>query len=181
MITEIAEHSIDLELLPPRANILDLGCRGFEFTKALRELGHSVIPVDIDHIEGGAYYQCAITDYNGYCGLSKSNDPQATKIAEGHEIKCYTLAQFSKDLNIKWWDAIKMDIEGSEYKVIMSMEKAIATQLSIEFHMHCGQSLQEVTYIVERLELLGYEAVSHELSEQHGAGLNYWNSLFILK
>lgn len=182
MISVIAEHSIDLDLLPPKANILDIGCRGFLFTQAMRDLGHIVVPVDIDKVEGGAYYQCGITGHNGYCGVKHYPDAQATTLTEGNEIKCYTLAQFSKDLNIKWWDLIKMDVEGSEYEIIMNMEKAIATQLSIEFHLHTGiYGMYAVQEMEIKLKQLGYEAVSHKQSAQHGAGLSFWDSLFTMK
>ena len=38
MITEIAEHSVDLSLLPLKANILDIGCRGFLFKEGNKYL-----------------------------------------------------------------------------------------------------------------------------------------------
>lgn len=93
-----------------------------------------------------------------------------------------TLESFSKMVGIEFWDLIKMDIEGSEFNVIMSMTRPMAKQLSIEFHLHTDAYAQIGMQLMERqLKNLGYESVSHKLTEQYGAGYNYWDSLFILK
>ena len=182
----IAEHSVDLSRLPEKANILDLGCRGFAFTHAMREMGHHVVPIDIDRLhDGQAYYQCAISDHDGKVAVLKSKDPQATRIDPDHEgsIPCYTLETLTGNFLNKnqIWDLIKIDIEGAEYEVIMSMDRPMAKQLSIEFHCHTGQiNQQQMTEMENKLKNLGYEAVSHSQSQQHGAGWNYWDSLFIL-
>ena len=183
MIETIHEHKVDLLLLPEKANILDLGCRGFLFTKAMRDLGHHVLPVDIDELyESQAYYQMAISDHDGRCGVHHTNDPQATSMKEGDTIPCYTLDAFSRMVGVDRFDLIKMDIEGSEYQVIMSLKAAPAKQLSIEFHVHTGQITERMMREMEnKLKNLGYEFTSHELTNQHGAGFNYWDSLFILK
>ena len=187
MIEVIAEHSVDLSLLPEKANVLDLGCRGFAFTHALRERGHHVVPIDIDRLhDGQAYYQCAISDFDGRVAILKSSDPQATRIDPDREgtVPCYTLPSLSANFLHKnqIWDLIKMDIEGAEYQVIMSMEKAWATQLSVEFHCHTGQINQaQMKQMENKLKNLGYKFASHSQSQQHGAGWSYWDSLFILK
>lgn len=183
----IAEHSVATDLLPEGANILDLGCRGFLFTEAMRERGHHVFPVDIDHLdEGKAYYQLAVSDYDGMAGAKKTADPQATSIIK-HQggIPCYTLTTLTQKLLGKYhrWDLIKIDIEGGETDIILDkhFNRKIATQLSIEFHMHTVSSEGEVKQIVDKLASLGYKAVSHEKTNQHGAGMNYWDSLFVLE
>lgn len=189
MIEVISEHSVDMAILPSKAKILDLGCRGFLFAKILQDLGHTLVTVDIQDfpeemssgIAVGNFYPVAITNYNGKCGVAKSNDPQAMKIKEGDEIHCYTLEEFSRLMDIPFWDLIKIDIEGSEYEVIMSLTKAPAKQLSIEFHLHTGiYDMAKMKDMEEKLLLLGYEIAKHELTEAHGAGFNYWDSLFIL-
>jgi hypothetical protein len=183
MITIIAEHSVDLDILQTNASILDIGCRGFLFTDEMERLGHKVFPVDIDQLpENRPYYRIAITDYDGKCGIHYENDKQATRIKEGSEVSCYTLESFSIACRVDVWDLIKIDIEGAELQVIQSLKKAPAKQLSIEFHLHTGiYGINEMTLMVAKLEALGYEAVSHEMTSQHGAGKNFWNSLFLLK
>lgn len=180
-MVEIAEHSVELSLLPERANILDLGCRGFAFTDYFRKKGHIVHAVDIDDLKG-YYFQCAILDYNGRIGIHKDRDPQATRVKEGDDIVCYTLETFSKLRGVEFWDLIKMDIEMAEYQVILDMKKPMAKQLSIEFHLHYGEYGQnEMIEMEAKLFDLGYRIYKHNLEERYGAGYNYWDSLFILK
>lgn len=184
----IAEHTVCLDLLPECANILDLGCRGFQFTGALRMMGHEVYPVDMDYLGPEGYYQVAITNYVGFGDVYKNNDPQATRLNKRHDnqsdssILTLTLERFSADVKVSFWDLIKIDIEGSEYEVIMSLTKPPAKQLSIEFHLHTGIYHMDAIQKMElHLGFLGYEPVQHEMTKQHGLGLNLWDSLWVLK
>lgn len=176
----IAEHSVGT--LSEGANVLDLGCRGFLFTKALRELGHHVFSVDLDELhEGIAYYQCAVSNYDGRAGIIHTNDPQGTRIGGGDTVPCYTLETLTKQfIGEKIWDLVKMDIEGAEYQVILSMERPLAKQLSIEFHCHVGTTERQMREMENKLKNLGYKALSHKQTQQHGAGWNFWDSLFEL-
>lgn len=186
MIEVIAEHSVDTFYLKEKSKILDAGCRGFEFTYALRKMGHSVWPIDCDDTLGSIdYYHCALTDKDGFTYLLRTNDSQAirvTKVLTEEKVITRNLDSISKEFQISFWDLIKLDIEGSEYEVIMSLEKAPAKQISIEFHLHTGiYGFYEMNLMEDKLKGLGYKAVKHELTEQHGAGKNYWDSLFILQ
>ncbi len=182
MISTVAEHSVDFDLLQQGANVLDIGCRNFIFCDAMRALGHHVWPVDIDELpEGKAYYQIAITDHDGRVGILRTEDKQATRITKGDAIPCYTLDTFSQACDVKMWDLIKMDIEGSEYEVIMSQRKAPTKQWSIEFHCHCGTTQKMMLEMENKLRNLGYEFAQHQMTQEHGAGWNFWNSLFILR
>lgn len=182
-IDVIHEHHVDTDLLPACADILDIGCRGFGFSKHFADKGHTVVSLDIDDLGNDyPYHQIAIAGHTGGVGIDKNNDPQATKIKEGVDVPCFTLDDFNKELKIKCWDLIKIDVEGAEKDIIFSLEKAPAIQLSIEFHLHTGAYNEYMcSMMVDHLISLGYEVVSHELTAQHGAGLNYWSSLFILK
>lgn len=184
MITVIAEHSVDLTLLPEKANILDLGCRGFLFAKELTRLGHSVYPVDIDILDNAPmkYYRFGIGQFDGQCDILHSKDPQATRMTPGFGIPMFTIKGFSKHVDVDFWDLLKVDVEGSEYEIIMSLTEPPAKQLSIEFHLHTGvYGIQDVRKMEAKLHSLGYEFASHEMTSQHGMGMNYWDSLFILK
>lgn len=182
MITVIAEHSLDLSLLPEKANVLDLGCRGFLFTDELRRMGHGVYAIDIESLWPRQHFLCAIAGHTGKCSIQKSRDPQATRITEGQDIPCYTLKDFSNMVKVDFWDVIKIDIEGSEYEVIMSLTEPPAKQISIEFHLHTGiYGDAQVKEMEDKLLSLGYFPVKHEKTKEHGLGLNYWDSLFILK
>lgn len=183
MITEIHEHTVDLSLLPDKAKIIDLGCRGFQFTNYFRDKGHIVAPVDIEDFYGhDVYYRLAITGKDGRVGIHRNNDPQATRVKEGDELLSMRLDTFMNSLGYDFADLIKIDIEGAEYEVIMGLKKAPAKQMSIEFHLHTGIYGQAEMKVMEgKLRSLGYEFAQHKLEERHGAGFNYWDSLFILK
>jgi len=181
--TLVHEHNVCLEILPEKAKILDIGCRGFGFTNHFRQAGHEVTAVDIDDLGvDQPYRRVAIWDRIGLVGIQNHKDPQATKVCAGMDIESTTLHEFSNKLDIKQWDLIKIDVEGAELQIINSLCWAPAKQLSIEFHLHTGIYADSTLYLlVKKLEKLGYEAVSHEKTSQHGCGLNYWSSLFVLK
>lgn len=184
MITVIAEHSVDLSLLPEKANILDLGCRGFEFAKELTRRGHVVYPVDIDilHDAPMKYYRFGIGQFDGQCSVEHSKDPQATRMVPGFGIPMFTLAGLAKHVEVEFFDLIKMDIEGSEYEVIMSLTEPPAKQLSIEFHLHTGiYGDAQVKEMEDKLLSLGYFPVKHDKYPAHGLSPNYWDSLWTLK
>jgi hypothetical protein len=193
MIT-VAEHSFEETLLPANGNILDLGCRGFLFANQLIVLGHRVITVDCDPlvnpgiVKQNSHYNLAVSNFIGNVKVVYTKDPQATRINNRNDgmpdnmVPCITLEMLSKQCDVAMWDLIKIDIEGSEYEVIMSLTEPPAKQLSIEFHLHTKiYTTKEVQEMRWHLEDLGYQTVSHELTSQHGMGMNYWDSLFILK
>lgn len=177
----ISEHTVDLDLLPELGgHILDLGCRGFGFRKAFPQ--HKVTCVDCDDLgKDESYMRCAVSNINGRVGLKRYHDKQATQVTAGDEVDAFTLHTLSRLVDVQMWDLIKMDIEGSELQVIMDMERPMAKQLSIEFHLHTGQYGQYSMGLMEnRLTQLGYKIIRHEMDSRHGLTLNYWDSLFVL-
>lgn len=182
-IEKLHEHSYVPELLPSRAKILDLGCRGF-YISAFFGDKHDVVNVDVDDLDG-VYIKKAITGRNGIATMQyMSGDPQATKVVslgKGVQVETITLDRLSEMCGVTLWDLIKMDIEGSELDVIMGLNRAPARQLSVEFHLHTGAyGENEVKQMVGKLTSLGYKIHSHEKYPAHGCGPNYWDSLFIL-
>lgn len=178
----IAEHTIDLSLLPEKAVIMDAGCRGFLFTDEMRRLGHLVYAIDIDHLWPRQHFLCAIAGYTGKCSIYRDKDPQATRMKVGNDRPCYTIPDFSKMVKVDFWDVIKMDIEGAEYEVIMSLTEPPATQLSIEFHLHTGIYPEiAIKEMEDKLLSLGYFPVKHDKYPAHGLGPNYWDSLWTLQ
>lgn len=188
-IQVIAEHSVDLDLLPEKANILDLGARGGAFSNYFKALGHNVFSVDCDNVPGITHPNLAIGDYDGIATIIKDKDPQATRIKRYKEgmpsvnlVECWTLQKFSEsvDVEVDGWDLIKLDIEGFERELIYAMNYPPAKSLSIEFHAHCAYHLSKIDGMVDKLKSLGYSVLKHELTRAHGLGLNAWDSLFAL-
>lgn len=195
-IDTIAEHSVCLELLPENANLLDAGCRDMKFTNYFRELNHKVLAIDIDIDdlpEGVLYKKIGLSTNFGKGYVQKdSNDKQATKLVytdfncyphskslASNEVLVYSLEALEKMAGGKF-DLIKLDIEGEELPVLTTAKHPIARQVSVEFHIHCGQKLEDVNAL---LLMLGkyYDIHGAVLEDRHGAGLNYWNVLLISK
>jgi FkbM family methyltransferase len=178
----IHEHTVDLDLLPEKAKILDLGSLGLDFTRHFRSLGHLVHAVDIQNI-GGESWVMGISDFDGAGSLVRHGDKQATTLRRDDErgtIPVGTLKSFMEMVNVPFFDLIKIDVEGSEREIILSLTKAPATQLSIEFHLHTGvYSQPDVALMVAKLRSLGYKSVQHVFERRHGLCENYWDSLFI--
>lgn len=177
MIT-VAEHSFDETLISVGSAILDIGCRGFEFTNFFRSRGCKVLAIDCDLLIGD-YVQCAVVgDSSIQRYIQYSNDPQGTKVVttpNNTPVESVTIQQLG------YFDLIKMDCEGSEYEIIMSLTEAPAKQISVEFHLHTGiYTGKEIKEMEDRLLVLGYFPMKHDMSHQHGAGLNYWDSLFVM-
>lgn len=181
MVQLIGEHSVDTKLFQSsqRSNVLDLGCRGFEFNIPILNKP-TYYRIDIDELEGD-YYRLAISDKDGMTGINHTTDPQAKHITEGSDIPMMTIATFSKMVGVKHWNLIKMDIEGEEYKVLKSSKHPLATQVSVEFHAHCGNQTKE--QLDELLVYLSnYYTIHNQVWEsRHGAGENYWDILMIAK
>ncbi len=174
MIQEIQEHNIDLSLLPEGAKVLDLGCRGFLFTNALKDLGHDVYPVDIDDFPNQNYYKLAISDTEGTCSIVHTHDVNGKYITDGGDLRKMTIDSFSKMVGVEKWDLIKIDIEGSEIGILNNSRHPLAKQVSVEFHAHCVPS-QTKESLDSILDALG------QYYDIHGAGFNYWSVLLIAK
>lgn len=190
-IKVIAEHSVDLDLLSGGICI-DAGCRGFQFSEAMRDLGLKVLAMDIEFMippVGIRFIEAGLLNYDGYSFYTNTKDLQAKHLFgnEGSKCKVKTLTsiyeQAKPSLGDGDIDILKIDIEGSEYLVLSDPAfQPIPKQISVEFHMHAHRALHDQYFdkCMENL-LKWYEPVKHELTQAHGAGLNYWDSLWIRK
>lgn len=80
-------------------------------------------------------------------------------------------------------DVLKLDVEGTEYFLLSDKNfQPIPRQISVEFHLHCHADIHNRLYARCMDNLLKYYRIAqHEMTQAHGAGWNYWNSLFIRK
>lgn len=190
MLENIFEHTVETSLLNDGACI-DAGCLGFQFSIAMRDRGCKVFAFDIQDMEApnGINFQCeAVTNL-------KYSEIKGLRYKTGPDKQAYYLSEVGNKTthsiwinNIYRWikygvDCLKLDVEGSEYHILSeNCFDPIPQQISVEFHMHCHRQLHDKHYgkCMENL-LKYYVPVQHELTERHGAGLNYWDSLFIRK
>lgn len=176
----ISEHTVDLNLIPHLANILDIGCLGFGFDNHFTH--DAVYNIDISEFpyDHHRYHRLAISDKCGLTGVNYTNDKQATHIKEGNEIPMMTISAYSKMVGVKHWDLIKMDIEGEEIKVLREAKHPMATQVSVEFHAHINQTKEQIDELL--LYLSNFYTIHNQVWEsRHGAGFNYWDVLMIKK
>lgn len=186
-IQTIHEHSIDLDLLSGGICI-DAGCRGFQFSEAMRDMGCEVWAFDLEDFEapdGIVYKKMAVSNWTGSGFFKDTLDAQAKHLITGSGIPVDVIN--INDLYIaldglgKTVDILKIDAEGSEYLILSDRNfQPIPKQISVEFHMHAHRALHD-RYFDKCMEnlLKWYEPVKHELTQAHGAGLNYWDSLFL--
>jgi len=181
-IGKVQDHSLNQSIIPLHGNILDLGCRDFVFTKFFRDLEYNTHSVDIGTFDG-EYDRVAISDKDGICFVQNERDPDATHITSedtGVPINMMTLNTYSKSIGVDHWDLIKMDIEGAEYGILKSAAHPIASQITVEFHAHCGQHKKDLDALLNDLEQY-YHIHNRDWCEEHSAGFNYWDILLISK
>lgn len=184
-IKVIGEHSVDVDLLNGGVCI-DLGCRGFVFSTAMRDLGLTVYAFDLEEMdapEGITYIPMAVTTKTEMTKYVPTVDKQGTYVNTLHgSIEVHSIALNEVyQLMTKPVDILKMDIESSEYSILSDENfKPIPKQVSIEWHNHSAPELHKKYYDKCMCNLLKYyEPVKHAYYDAHGAGQNYWDSLFI--
>lgn len=176
-MTTIDGHTFDEELLTG-GWVIDAGCRGFLFTNELFEHRSNVCALDIEDfsnsesvsVVGKIYHeykfkQAALTHYTGevdayFFGNGTGNFIRPVNQAPGNTpdrpcemktVKAITLDDIYKEIGTDI-DLLKMDIEGSEYEVMIKMEP-IPKQITVETHQHCHPHLHDKYWnqILERM------------------------------
>ena len=89
--------------------------------------------------------------------------------------------------NIKKFELIKFDIEGSEYSILENLDWGISKQFSVEFHdfrsMNPYYPNNEIYYdkLLNKIKD-DFNIITHTITHHPGgAGYNYWDSLFVEK
>lgn len=183
-IQVIAEHSVAVDLLTGGVCI-DAGCRGFGFSIGMRDLGCKVVAFDMEDFvvpEGILFFRQAISTYSGNGFYKNTEDAQAKHLHDsGLQVSIIGLNDFYDQMNFGVVDVLKLDIESTEMYLLSDPNfRPIPKQISVEFHLHCHEQLHKQYYqaCMDNLSKY-YIAVKHELTEAHGAGYNFWDSLFI--
>lgn len=197
-IKPLAGHSFDLDLIEPLAFCLDVGCHNFEVTRKLLELNCCVVAIDPDprvkvpkdlerlHWNRLWFMRCALDSKASkqalsYFGDGKSNyletvgpiDPVNSTI-----VQVKTLDGLSRLFGLERWDAIKLDCEGSEHRILSEMDRPWADQISVEFHDHCFQMTDDEYQNLWTHLSQWYDFYRFKREERHGS-LNYWDVLLI--
>ena len=189
-IVTLAEHKVETSLINGGLAI-DVGCRFFGFSQAMKDMGETVLAFDIEDMEppdGITFMKQAVLTYNGKVSFDPHRDKQATHIRfDGNkgalDVECVSLNTIYRANEGKEIDILKLDCEGAEYFILSDPDfQPIPKQISFEMHMHAQPELHRMFYdkCIANLSKY-YTPVSHEKTEAHGAGENYWDSLWIKK
>ena len=206
MIT-LSEHTIEESIIDKNGWVLDLGCINFTFANSIKKYCNNIICVDpnpnIKIIPEGIFYENkAITHldncleqeffiYNDINGYSLLNPPKDWCILENKIIvDLIDIKSIMKKYKIEIFELIKIDIEGSEYKLLENIDWSISKQYSVEFHdfrfMNPYFPNNEKFYsdIFEKMNIY-CDIIQHEPTDHpgfpKGMGRNYWDSLFVNK
>lgn len=211
MIISISEHSVETDILTPGGWVMDFGC-GVDFTFSMKmiEMGMKVISIDPNpniintpQLENLFYERKALVtdesiesisldvfnDTDAASTIKTNNDISFVRKENTITVETTTLKKLMDKYKIDRLDVLKLDIEGTEYSVLMSIDSDIAKQISIEFHDFRGMNPyypnNEMYYDELRLKLNNYTFVKHEREQHLGipgeSGKNYWDSLLISK
>lgn len=195
MIT-IDGHTFNEDLLSG-GWVIDSGCRGFNFSKATKDLGNRVYAIDIDSIfrpHDIIYFdnfkQAALSHRSGdteayLFGNGTANFVKGVNMEPGNSedrpvekitVPCITLQDIYNEIGTDI-DLLKLDIEGSEYEILLDIEP-IPKQITVEFHEHCHSHLH-YAYFKKVLEHLCkyYHFHAFNLEPRY----HYMDCLFIRK
>lgn len=190
-LIDIGGHTIDKSILGDGC-IIDVGCRGFVFADYFKDNIVLCIDPDPDVFKdrpralNQIFINMAIAEKKGEATYYKNGE--ATCLQEkwaGHGDEMYgtckttTMEQLYKELN-QDVDVLKLDCEGGEYIILGETFKPIPKQITVEFHYHCfpEKHNQLIGGILKRLDEY-YDVVNLKWEPRHGAGFNYWDTLFI--
>jgi FkbM family methyltransferase len=199
----IKEHTfIDRDFSKNRANIIDLGaCMGeftMEFIERFGSAGNCVLveanPNNILKMPDLIKNEFNVLNY--YISPFSSGemefkeDPNSPYNGTGifeyfgspviHKIPRISIGEIRNIYNLDRVDILKMDIEGSEYEIIESMEIQDfdgIDQITIEFHDFLDASLKKRTEeSVNKISKMGYKIKSKRTDYMNGS--SYYDTLF---
>ena len=195
-LVDIAGHTIETDLIGDGI-IIDIGCRGFEFSNyfTTHHPKNGVVCVDPDlevfrnRIAGHnqMWYNVAIAATAGESAIYRNGEATCLKEIDpdqSHEFTpCRTITMADLyQVTGKNVDVLKLDCEGAEYIILGETFEPVPKQISVEFHYHCVPELHNANYpgIIERL-LKDYDIKTNAWEERHGCGYNFWDVLFVRK
>ncbi len=207
-LVKLASHTVDLDLLPERPVVLDVGCRGFDFTREVLALrrGALLFAMDPDplikrppdsEIDIATYYFLRMAlvgdgrESANYAGWSTGEGNMLCEVSphyaeRSHDVPCTNIGNLMEWQSIRHFDLVKLDCEESEFGILENWPGPIATQISVEFHDWTGpwetKAKNSPTYYPALWAgpLRDYEVVQHELSKV-GEGTGHWDTLLRLK
>jgi FkbM family methyltransferase len=198
------ERTIAPDLLMPGGWVLDAGCLGFRFARRMAERGLKILALDPSkkikdpEIDGIVFRPWALIAQASGCAwysqFDKPGQPSSPSNCAGSEKKTHSsytvparnLQQLMAEFGIDRFEIVKMNIEGAEYEIMKRWPGPVTKQIDVSFHDFkkinpCEPDRER--YYREMFPHIKkwYAVVRHKLDDPFKAGLNYWDSLFILR
>ncbi len=203
-LVSLASHTVDLDALPERPVVLDVGCRGFDFTREILRVRPAarVIAMDPDPEmpgeppDGVTFLPLALVGdgrTTSRYAMFSTGEGNFLFSARAHfpferecQVPCVNITAVMRQAMIPFWDLVKLDCEESEFGILEAWPGPIAGQLSVEFHDWTGPCKEKATKEYYRRLFAGplrdYDVLSHELSTVGpGPAWGHWDSVFRLK
>lgn len=201
-LVQLSGHTVDLDLLPEYCNVLDVGCRGFDFTQDI--LKHRpnacIVAMDPDPEIVFRNLGTAAVDYlnlalvgdkeqrrSRYASYSTGEGNMLTTLDKYYDatmltVPCVDIEFVMTLTHTKHWDLVKLDCEGSEFDILERWPGPIATQISVEFHDGADPTNRNADYFLKLHEKLSpnYRYVQHPYFKQ-GAWFGHWDSVLVLR
>lgn len=149
----VDQHTFIPSLMKYRGNVIDAGARGFSFASAIVELNRSSIyAIDIENLtdvpDGVTFKQVALTNFTGETecylfgngtanfikGINQEPGNSEDRPVQKITVPAITLQDIYNEIGTDI-DLLKIDIEGSEYDILMDLQP-IPKQITVEFHEH---------------------------------------------
>ena len=187
----IGEHTLDTSLLTG-GYVLDAGCRNFHMAEVLAERGETVIALDADPTVANPnktrveFFNMALMDNSQLFPFHMHHDPQARSVVPTRGEDCILVQGITlKDLmvrhKISMWDAIKLDIEGAEFDVLMDIHGTVTKQISVEFHDHVKPRPPAFYEKIHTHLSKWYRLIQNPFECRHRCAPNYWDTLWVMK
>ncbi len=202
-LRKLSGHTVDLDRLPSHPVVLDVGCRGFDFTADILALrpGARIVAMDPDPIIERPdwlpvrcnFLNIALVhdnrDSSGYASYSTGEGNMLTDLEKYYDAKmltvgCANVRSVMDAVKVTHWDLVKLDCEGSEFDILANWPGPIADQISVEFHdghpeLRGPHRDERAEYFVTLWSKLGYKVIQHEISKQ-GDWFGHWDTLLTL-
>jgi len=202
-LRNLSGHTVDVDRLPERPVVLDVGARGFDFSNDILNLRPDarIIALDPDpdierlddprisfmHV---ALVHDRLKKISRYASYSTGEGNMLLEADSYYDAKiitvdCVTIQELMQWTNVAHWDLVKLDCEGSEFDILANWPGPIADQISVEFHDGHPEEKgphrdKWSTYFFDLFERkLPMKVIQHELFKQ-GAWYGHWDSLLVL-
>ncbi len=139
----LATHTVDIERLTPFGGIvIDAGCRDFDFAEEMAVRGftvHCFDPApDVDYMGARTniiFHKWALVGVGKEGDLKMVVAGNGSRLSPQAEFPVYAHSLSTLKI-IRQIACVKLDVEGSEYDILLTWPGPIADQVTVEFHEH---------------------------------------------